>query len=201
MTRVGWLLVLVAACAREEAAVHRVQPVVAGAAFAPTIANPRAAPGAAPEGMVFIPGGEFSMGAADPRQDPAGGPDPMGDARPVHRVYIDGFWMDRTEVTNEQFDRFVRQTAYVTVAERTPRAADFPGAPPENLLPGSTVFSPPSRPVPLDSQFRWWGYVKDASWRRPFGPGSDLRGHERFPVVHIAYSRPRPSSSSPPAAG
>jgi formylglycine-generating enzyme required for sulfatase activity len=155
--------------------------------FAPTVENRASAPVPAPEGMVWIPGGEFSMGAADPRGDFEGGPDPLFDARPIHRVYVDGFWMDRTEVTNEAFDGFVRATGYVTVAERTPTAAEFPGAPPENLVAGSVVFTPPGEAVPLDSHFRWWSYVKGASWRRPTGPGSDLHGRERFPVVHIAY--------------
>lgn len=75
------------------------------------------------------------------------------DALPVHRVYVDGFWMDATEVTNEQFDRFVRATAYVTVAERAPTKEEFPTAPSENLVAGSTVFTPTASPVPLDNHF------------------------------------------------
>jgi formylglycine-generating enzyme len=141
----------------------------------------------APDGMVWIPGGEFSMGAADPRHDSDGGNDPLADARPIHRVRVDGFWMDRTEVTNAQFARFVAATGYVTVAERTPRAEDFPGAPPQNLVAGSLVFAAPPHPVPLDSHYRWWSYVHGARWRRPLGAGSDLEGRERLPVVHVAY--------------
>ena len=155
--------------------------------FAPTVEDRAAAPSPAPDGMVWIPGAEFSMGLADPRDDPAGGPDPMGDARPIHRVRVDGFWMDRTEVTNGAFAGFVAATGYVTVAERTPRAEDFPGAPRENLVAGSVVFAAPSGPVPLDSHFRWWGYVHGANWRHPRGPGSDIAGHDRDPVVHVAY--------------
>jgi sulfatase modifying factor 1 len=138
--------------------------------------------------MVWIAGGEFSMGAFDP--DVHAGTDcgdPTADAQPVHRVYVDGFWMDSTEVTNETFERFVRATGYVTVAERTPTTDEFPDAPPENLVAGSVVFVPPSRPVPLDSQFRWWTYRKGASWRHPSGVRSDLRGRERYPVVQVAY--------------
>ena len=93
--------------------------------------------------MVWIPGGEFSMGATDPRGAPEGGPDALADARPIHRVRVDGFWMDRTEVTNAEFAAFVRATGYVTVAERTPTAAEVPGAPPENLVAGSAVFARP----------------------------------------------------------
>src|SRR4051812_18762665 len=85
------------------------------------------APGPAPEGMVWIPGGEFAMGSDEPN---------FADARPVHRVRVDGFWMDRTEVTNEQFARFIDATGYVTIAERKPDAKDFPNAPPENLVAG-----------------------------------------------------------------
>jgi formylglycine-generating enzyme required for sulfatase activity len=136
--------------------------------------------------MVWIPGGEFSMGCDDPRDRPAGGPDAMRDARPIHRVFVDGFWMDRTEVTNEQFEKFANATGYVTVAERTPKAEDFPGAPPENLVAGAVVFTPPDRPVPLDNHFRWWSYVKGANWRHPTGPESSLQGREKHPAVQIA---------------
>ena len=127
------------------------------------------------------------MGCDDPRELPHGGPDAMTDARPIHRVSVDGFWMDRVEVTNEQYAAFVKATGYVTVAERTPTAAEFPGAPPENLVAGSVVFSPPPGPVPLDNHYRWWSYVKGASWRHPEGPKSSIEGREDYPVVHIAY--------------
>jgi formylglycine-generating enzyme required for sulfatase activity len=138
--------------------------------------------------MLWIPGGEFSMGAADGEEHAvAGCGDPLGDAQPVHRVYVDGFWMDSTEVTNAEFARFVHATGYVTTAERTPTALEFPEAPRENLFAGSVVFTPPRAPVPLDTQFRWWSYVRGASWRHPFGPGSDLAGRERYPVVQVAY--------------
>ena len=79
--------------------------------FLPTVENRRSAPGPAPDGMVWIPGGEFSMGAQVP-SDPhdAVGMQAMTDSRPIHRVLVDGFWMDATEVTNEQFARFVKAT-------------------------------------------------------------------------------------------
>jgi formylglycine-generating enzyme len=143
--------------------------------------------GPAPEGMVWISGGEFSMGCLDPRGVPAGGPDPMADARPVHRVHVDGFWMDATEVTNAEFATFVAATGYVTVAERPPTAEEFPDAPPENLVAGSVVFTPPAEAVPLDNHLRWWSYVKGADWRHPLGPGSSIEGHAREPVVHVAF--------------
>src|SRR4051794_13402194 len=93
----------------------------------------------APPDMVWIAGGSFRMGSEDfyPEE------------RPVHEVNIDGFWMDRYIVTNEQFARFVADTGYVTVAERPLDAADFPGAPPENLVPGALVFQMTRGPVDL----------------------------------------------------
>jgi formylglycine-generating enzyme required for sulfatase activity len=95
--------------------------------------------------------------------------------------------MDATEVTNEQFALFVKATGYVTVAERTPRAEDFPGAPPESLVPGSVVFAPPHHAVPLSDPYQWWAEVNGASWRHPLGPKSSIAGKERFPVLHVAY--------------
>src|SRR5215469_14872606 len=89
--------------------------------FEPTKVNTMTAPVAAPEGMAWIPGGEFSMGANDPPDMDDVGMKATEDARPIHRVYVDGFFMDTTDVTNAQFDRFVKATGYVTIAERTPR--------------------------------------------------------------------------------
>jgi formylglycine-generating enzyme len=157
--------------------------------FEPTVPHAAAAPGPAPDGMVWIPGGEFSMGAVDPLGQDANvvGMQATEDSRPIHRVRVHGYWIDKTEVTNRQFAEFVKATGYVTVAERTPRSEDFPGAPPENLVAGSVVFSPPDHEVPLDTHFRWWSYVQGADWRHPLGPQSDLKGREDFPVVHVAY--------------
>src|SRR6478672_3673799 len=103
-------------------------PRASGSAYAPTRPNDAPPPGKAPPGMVWIPGGEFSMGSLESGSICAA---PKCDAAPIHRVYVDGFWMDATEVTNEEFERFVKATGYVTVAERTPRQEDFPDAPPE----------------------------------------------------------------------
>jgi formylglycine-generating enzyme required for sulfatase activity len=100
---------------------------------------------------------------------------------------VDGFWMDATEVSNAQFSKFVEATKYETVAERTPRAEDFPGAPPENLVAGGVVFSPPSHPVPLNDHLQWWSYVKGANWRHPEGPASSVIGRDKYPVVQVAY--------------
>lgn len=156
--------------------------------FLPTVANSAPAPKPAPAGMVWIPGGEFSMGCTDPRNDLCGGKEPMDDARPVHRVSVNTFWMDRTEVTNAEFARFVAATAYLTIAERKPRAEDYPGATPDQLVAGSVVFSPPGEAVPLDNALRWWRYVPGANWRHPTGPGSTIKDHDNDPVVHVAYA-------------
>jgi sulfatase modifying factor 1 len=159
----------------------------AASAFLPTVPNTAPPPADVPEGMVWIPGGEFSMGSNDPRGALCGGPDSMGDARPIHRVYVDGFWMDTTEVTNAQFQQFVRATSYVTIAERKPTQEEFPTAPPENLVAGSTVFSPTPHAVPLNDHFQWWRYQTGANWCHPEGPESDLKARDKYPAVHIAY--------------
>ncbi len=127
------------------------------------------------------------MGAKDPTACVCGGHDTMPDVRPIHRVYVDGFWMDKTEITNEQFEKFVKATGYITVAEQTPRVEDFPGVPRINLVAGSLVFTRSSTLVPLDNYLQWWRYQKGANWRHPEGPDSNLRGLEKYPVVHIAY--------------
>ena len=163
------------------------KPRAGSGGFQPTVAATQPPPREAPEGMAWIPGGEFSMGCADPRGQPFGGPDPMRDARPIHRVHVDGFWMDRTEVTNDQFRAFVEATGYRTVAERPPRQEDFPGAPLENLVPGSLVFTPPDGPVPLTDHYVWWNYVAGADWQHPTGPDSSIDGHDDDPVVQIAH--------------
>ncbi|NLU20139.1 MAG: formylglycine-generating enzyme family protein [Phycisphaerae bacterium] len=155
--------------------------------FAATIPNTAPPPGPAPAGMVWIPGGEFSMGSDSLCEGFCSLPGVTRDAQPIRRVYVDGFWMDATEVTNGQFDKFVKATGYVTIAERTPTAEEFPGAPPENLVAGSTVFTPTPAPVPLTDHYRWWRYQKGADWRHPEGPGSSIEGRGNYPVVHIAY--------------
>lgn len=127
------------------------------------------------------------MGAAAAPDMNMVGMQATADSRPIHRVYVDGFWMDKTEVTNEQFAKFVAATGYVTIAERVPRAEDFPGAPPDNLVPGAVVFSPPNHVVALNDHFQWWSYVQGANWRQPQGPGSSVVGREQYPVVQVAF--------------
>ncbi len=155
--------------------------------FAPTLPQQPNAPGPAPEGMVWIPGGEFSMGSDTANDSLCGMPGLTRDAQPVHRVYVDGFWMDATEVTNKEFEKFVKATGYVTVAEIKPTQEEFPTAPPENLVAGSTVFTATPQPVSLDNYFQWWSYVAGADWRHPTGPSSNIQGREKYPVVQVAY--------------
>lgn len=155
--------------------------------FAPTIPNKTPPPGPAPGGAVWVPGGEFSMGSKD-----VGGPACEGmrdflDSRPIHRVYVDGFWMDETDVTNEQFEKFVKASGYITIAERAPTKEELPMVPQESLIAGSLVFTPTTKPVPLTDHYQWWSYVPGANWRHPEGPNSDLKGKEKYPVVQIAY--------------
>jgi len=151
------------------------------------MANPARETVSPPKGMVWIPGGEFSMGAQDSPGMDAVGMKATADSRPIHRVYVDSFYMDKTDVTNQEFTEFVNATGYVTVAERKPSATEFPGAPLENLVAGSVVFRAPHRPVTLDNHYQWWSYVKGANWLHPEGPGSNLQGRENYPVIHIAY--------------
>jgi formylglycine-generating enzyme required for sulfatase activity len=112
----------------------------------------KGAPPTAPTGMVWIPGGEFLMGAEDAAQGLCEVAEPMPDALPVHRVGVHGFWMDRTEVTNAEFARFIAATGYVTVAERPLDPKEFPQLGSDELAPGSLVFTAPPDRVPLDNQ-------------------------------------------------
>jgi formylglycine-generating enzyme len=127
--------------------------------------------------MVRIAGGTFRMGSEDfyPEE------------RPVHEVSVDGFWMDRCVVTNAQFGRFVVATGYVTLAERPPNPADYPGAPQETLVPGALLFHKTAGPVDLRNFANWWAWTPGTNWRQPLGPGSSLAGIDQHPVVHVAY--------------
>lgn len=141
--------------------------------------NPNTPPGPAPEGMVWVPGGEFYMGDEN-----------FEDAADVHLVYVDGFWMDRYEVTNEQYAKFVTATKYVTVAQKQPDRKDFPDARPEDLKPFSIIFKQPGPTdrVNLRTHEGWWDLKYGATWEHPEGPDSNIKGREKHPVVHICYT-------------
>ncbi|MFT3747995.1 MAG: formylglycine-generating enzyme family protein [Agriterribacter sp.] len=126
--------------------------------------------------MVWIPGGEFEMGS-----------NAFPDAQPIHKVKVNGFWMDEHEVTNAQFAAFAKATGYKTVAERPLNPADFPGVPADKLVPGSAVFSPPSHKVNLNDPLQWWRYIHYANWQQPEGPGSSIKNRMNEPVVHVCY--------------
>jgi formylglycine-generating enzyme required for sulfatase activity len=127
--------------------------------------------------MRYIPAGTFTMGSEDfyPEE------------RPVHEVSVDGFWIDEHPVTAAEFRRFVRETGYVTLAERPLEPDLYPDADPDLLVPGSLVFRKSGGPVDLEDHHNWWDYVPGAFWKRPGGKGTTVNGRDRHPVVHIAY--------------
>lgn len=139
------------------------------------------------EGMVWIPAGEFMMGASDDEGRP--------DEYPQHKVKVDGFWMNTTEVTNTQFKRFVDVTGYITTAEKKPDWEELKKQLPagtakpdeSRLVASSLVFTPPDHAVSLNDVAQWWSWEKGADWIHPQGPGSDIKGKENYPVVHISW--------------
>jgi len=147
-------------------------------------------PKEAPEGMVWIPGGEFIQGAV--RNDNMA----MSHEKPAHKVYVDGFYMDIHEVTNAEFAKFVDETGYITVAEREidweemkkqlPAGTEKPHD--SILQPGSLVFKKTKNSVPnLYDYSQWWEWKIGANWKHPNGPESNIDGKDDHPVVHIAY--------------
>lgn len=140
-----------------------------------------------PVGMAWIPGSEFLMGNEHKLSQP--------NERPAHKVRVSGFWMDRHDVTNAEFRRFVQATGYVTTAEQKPRWEDLqpqlpPGTPrPDDsvLVPGAMVFIGTASEVSLRDYSRWWRFVPGANWRHPEGPGSSVEGKDEHPVVQVSY--------------
>jgi formylglycine-generating enzyme required for sulfatase activity len=128
--------------------------------------------------MVLIPGATFCMGSDKHYPEEA----------PVHRVSVDAFWIDKHPVTNRQFREFVRATGHVTTAEIVPDPKDYPGALPHMLYAGSLVFMPPDQPVNLKDWSQWWTFLKDADWRHPYGPKSNINGLDSHPVVHVSFA-------------
>ncbi|MEM6257758.1 MAG: formylglycine-generating enzyme family protein [Planctomycetota bacterium] len=164
------------------------EPALMAKANPPTeAAEPVTPPSDVPGGMVFVPGGGFTMGWD--------GPEGRADESPAHRVRVDGFFMDATEVTNAQFRAFVEATGYITTAERAVEWEEMkkqvpPGTPKPDaalLQPGSLVFIAPDRPVPLNNIAQWWSWVNGASWKHPQGPGSSIEGMDDYPVVQISW--------------
>lgn len=140
-----------------------------------------------PKGMVWVPGGEFMMGSEYKLARP--------NERPAHPVRIDGFWMDRSHVTNAQFRTFVEATGYVTTAEKpvdwqavkAQVPAGTPMPPPEALVPSAMVFVGTDEPVSLDDWSTWWRLIPGANWMHPTGPASHVEGKDDHPVVQMSY--------------
>ena len=132
----------------------------------------------APPGMVWIPPGTFRMGSEAHYPEEA----------PVHRVAVDGFWVDATPVTNAAFAAFVAATGHVTNAEIAPDPRDYPGADPAMIYAGSLTFRRTRKPVDLTDWSQWWEFRRGAWWREPYGPGSSIAGLEQHPVVHVAHA-------------
>jgi formylglycine-generating enzyme required for sulfatase activity len=149
----------------------------AGAAAARCALAPEPA-GAPHPGMVWIPGGRFAFGDTVYPEE-----------QPVQPRTVTGFWMDRTEVSNDDFAAFVQATGHVTVAERPVDPALHPGLPPEMRLPGAVVFTMPTARNGHPTQ--WWRYVPGANWRQPGGPGTRIAGRGAFPVVAVTIEDAR----------
>src|SRR5262249_50678641 len=132
------------------------------------------------DGMIWIRGGTSRMGSDRHYPEEA----------PAHAVRVDGFWIDAHTVTNEEFRRFVDATGYVTLAERPPNPADYPGARPEMLVPFSAVFVAPRHRVSPAAPHNWWTAVPGANWRHPQGPGSSIRRKPDPPLAHVAPAHP-----------
>ncbi len=128
--------------------------------------------------MIWIPGGAFRMGSDHHYPEEA----------PVHRVSVDGFWIDPTPVTNRQFKSFVKATGYRTTAEVPPDPKDYPGALPHMIYAGSLVFTPPGHAVDLRDWGEWWRFIKGADWRHPSGPKSNINTSDNHPVVHVSFA-------------
>jgi formylglycine-generating enzyme required for sulfatase activity len=138
----------------------------------------RESPGSPPfPDMVWIPGGTFRMGSDKHYPE----------ERPVHRVTVDGFWIDRFPVTSARFARFVDATGHRTFAEIPPNPADYPGALPDMLYAGSLVFMQPAGPVDRRDFTNWWKYERGADWRHPYGAESSNDGRDDHPVVHVTF--------------
>lgn len=137
--------------------------------------------------MVWIDGGEFMMGAAQGEGYP--------DEYPQHKVKVNGFWMDATEVTNAEFAAFVKATGYITTAERKPdweimklQLPPHAERPPDSLLiAGALVFTPTTNAVALNEVSQWWRFIAGASWKNPYGPVSSIEGRENHPVVQVSW--------------
>ena len=152
------------------------------------LSEPEKKPSATPsEGMIWIPAGRYTRGS-DQKLETTRAKFP--EERPVHRVTVNGFWIDTTEVTNRQFMEFTEATGYRTQAERGWDPKDFPDAPPDQLKGGALLFIPPQEKVELfrpGAEWQWWQFVRDANWRHPQGPSSGIKDKMEHPVVCVTH--------------
>lgn len=154
--------------------------------YEPLPLNENNQPGDPPaKNLAWVPGGWFWMGSNDPNHP---------NSNPIHKVYVDGFWMGKYEVTNAEWAEFVKDTGYKTVAEKKPDATQLNPFADQELIdqvkkqpPFSLVFVPPPGEVNLHDHLQWWKMVEGADWNRPYGPKSSIEGKENYPVVHICY--------------
>ena len=163
-------IILILGCNKSKEKIHTTKPLI--------------------EGMVWIEGGVFQMGASE-NDNMA-----LMHEKPNHTVKVDGFYMDETEVTNKQFTEFIKATGYITTAER-PIDWDIikmqlpPGTqrPHDSILmPGSLLFKKTTESVPNLYDFsQWWKWSIGANWKEPEGKGSNIVGKENYPVVHVSY--------------
>lgn len=154
--------------------------------YDPLPINENNQPGPPPEkNLVWIPGGWFWMGSNDAAHP---------DSTPTHKVYVDGLWMGKYEVTNAEWADFVKDTGYLTVAERKPDVSQLPADAKKEVKdamkkqqPFSIVFTKPDGPVFLANHMQWWRMVEGADWKHPLGPDSNLEGKDNHPAVQVCY--------------
>src|SRR5471030_3197943 len=177
-----WIAAFVAATALATSGMAFYQAKVAGPAPL-TVGDGKTGPA----DMVWIAGTDFMMGTDNRLALP--------NERPAHKVHVSGFWMDRHDVTNAEFRRFVEATGYVSTAEQKPRWEDLkvqlppgtPEPPGDVMVPGAMVFVGTDAPVSLSDYSKWWRFVPGANWRHPQGPDSDIAGKDNHPVVQVSY--------------
>ncbi len=124
-----------------------------------TSAAPKERRSLTPRGMIYIPAGSFFVGSGNCGED----------ALPQHSCTTPGFYMDRTPVTNEQFEQFVAKTGHVTDAERQGEAAVFMNGE-WKVLPGISWRNPMGTKLPGDfprhpvTQVSWADAAAYAKW-------------------------------------
>jgi formylglycine-generating enzyme required for sulfatase activity len=111
--------------------------------------------------LLYVPAGEFTMGSD------ANSSYVKNDQRPSHQVFLDAFWIDQTEVTNQMFSAFIESTGYQTDAEK----AGWSYVKTSNIQVVET---------------------SGANWLYPFGPSSDISSNQsyrqNYPVTQVSWN-------------